>query len=131
MGAGYANSKQVSGIINGTAINSEATSDTINIAGMNHVAFFLNFTWSAATAVTCEVDVSNDGGATWATVQEEDTSSPPTVTLANRVYTHAVTASDIWPINVPVFGSHARIRVTGTGADGSDTIVVDSYAGRL
>ncbi len=120
------------GIIDATAINTEATSSTVEAAGYSTATFYVDYTFGAGTNVELRVDQSNDGGTTWFLSQLGDASTPATYPLVELVVSKAAGAANQVYVTppVPIDCSHLRARVVATGSPtASDVVTLDVRLG--
>lgn len=113
--------------INGLAINSTRYTGWIGVPTSRSIAFVIDFTHSAATAVTMSCETQDD--ASTANGSGHDihilSSSGATSTSAPHVWSNAVSGDESWTwtlANLPE--SYVNCWFDGTSADGSDTIIV-------
>jgi hypothetical protein len=115
--------------ISAVAINSTAYTGWISVPTSRSVAFLIDYTYSAATAVTMSCEVGDDGSATNGAgndVQILETPVGGTMTSRPAVWSQPIAAASedwVWTVtNLPA--DYVNCWFDGTGADGSDVVTV-------
>lgn len=118
-----------SAVINDLAINAARWTGWISVPYHRSVTLEVNYTWSAASAVTmrCETsddtDTANDSGFDLHILSDSATAG--TSNSNTHTWSNAVTASEKWTwtaANLP--HNFINCVFNGTGADGSDKVTV-------
>jgi hypothetical protein len=123
--------KDVGIIINNQAINSTVTSTAVDTTFYTLMTVMIIYTRSAGTAVTMTVEASLDGGSNYGTIQELDTTAPPTLTSGVATWSQAVAGSETWIWNIPVNYGLTRIKLIAAAGTGSDLATVYCYLGAI
>ena len=116
-------------VINDLAINASRWTGWILVIDKRSVTLEINYTWSAATAVTmrCETtddaSVANDSG--WDLQIIEDSATSGTSNSFIHTWSNAVSASEKWSWSVSNLPhDYLNCKFDGTAADGSDKVTV-------
>lgn len=99
-----------------------------NVNGFNAISIYVDYTNSAATAVVMTCQAQSGSSTTWHAIQMLDATAPPTLTSAPASWSQAVSADEDWVWTVTANYYKLRCSFVGTGADGSDKIIVTARA---
>lgn len=110
----------------GLAINAAKEFEAINVGGYHTVLVEVQYTYSAASAITMTCTESPDN-SNWFQIPQVDESSPPTVAFAQRTWSWTLASADVdFYFEVPVRYRYLKCSMVGTGADASDVVTASA-----
>jgi hypothetical protein len=117
--------------LSGATLAAERTSNNLSTAGFDQLTIFIDYTYSAASAVTMTLEASDDNGSTWYRTQTGSISSG-TVTLSSQTFTKSTGSADqTFVVNQAINYDMMRIKVAGTSGDTGDLVTVSVRLGSL
>ena len=117
------------------ALNGAASTRTISLnslEGYTHAAVFIDYTNSAATAVTMTCSARYDStDSTDYQLHACDGSTTPTLTCGPKVWSNAVSGDEAWVWHVPLLAQNLVCVLAGTSAGAGDLVTVRVRQGVL
>lgn len=111
------------------AINVAKTTDPIFVQGWRFVTFQLDYTNSAASAVTMACSKAATSSGTYRPIQVL-TVAGSTLNSDAAIWSQAVSGDEDWPWTVTFFGAYyLKCTFTATGGDASDTLTITATRG--
>ena len=104
------------------------TSSAIYVKGYNLLTLQVVFTRSAGTGYSINLQGSLDDGSTYGEVQELDSSSPPTLTSGDALWSMTTSASDNIVWNIPLNYHYVKIvsDIAGSPNATADIITINA-----
>lgn len=118
----------------------EVESSVLSMEGFNQLTPHFEttlVTGSSATGISVEVEATEAteyeiaaGTAKWAKVPVNDGSAPPTVTVADGIWSRAqsVNTTEVWLLNIPCNYRHIKFKINAVGTTASGDVVAMLYA---
>lgn len=117
-------------IFNAVTLAAERSA-TINMRGYTALKLWINFTRSAATAVSIQVQSKHPKDTT--NFHKETVVSSVSAAGVGDVdeytATYTTSVSDLWTVVIPVVGDDVQVQISGASGAAGDTVVV--YAAKL
>lgn len=114
------------------SLSSPITTDGLKVKGFRVLGINVDYVHSAATTVTCALQVSEDN-VTWRGLEVSQAGSFPTFTTGDLILSRAVSASGSWqwqlPSGVFLIADYVRFVLSGASAGAGDTVTVSAHPG--
>ena len=96
-------------------LSAERTSTTMDCSAANQLTVMVDLTtWAAATTVSVQVDIRDEGDAQWFPLQAASIAAG-VATMTDLIWRKTVTAADQWEMDTPINANQFRIRITSAG----------------